>query len=574
MNRAVNDAAGRQGTREWFRRRRADIAARIIRYPRLTPLIVLMVTAMFTGIAVAALERSAATSERIAATETANAISAAIERRATAYVAVLRAAAILFETLDRVPPEVFSRYIEQDVLDTRVGGAQGIGWTPTVRPGTAQAFVAARHAEGQPDFQIWPDANAPRVMQPIVELQPHVPDNVAVIGFDMASEPNRRVAMARAALTGMPVSSAPVHLAQDRHRAALPGFLIYMPVYDTAALAEGAPRPAALRGFVYSPFPITAFIRAARSDTRLPDANFRILDGEQEIVRNATPFVSDRPVRTSIAMAGRMWTLEVDLPETAPLTPLSRFLLGTGIVVGLLVAALSSIVIGRAQEEAAATERQRQQENVRTALTRELNHRVKNTLTNVLSIANLTRRNADNVDDYVDGLIGRIGALSATHDLLTSSDWSETLVSDIVAAELAPYRGDIGDADGAVDRITMDGPEVALAPSDALSLGLAIHELATNAAKYGALSVAEGRVAVHWSLESDTCARLIWTEANGPLVNPRTRTGFGSTLIERIIARELKNKVSMEFRPEGVRCTLFLPVRERQAFRIRAGVAG
>ena len=135
----------------------------------------------------------------------------------------------------------------------------------------------------------------------------------------------------------------------------------------------------------------------------------------------------------------------------------------------------------QATENEAALRWFEEQASIRNSLTRELNHRVKNTLANVLSIIALTRRRADNLDEFAEGLDGRIRALSATHDLLTQSDWGTTPIRAVVDAELAPYP----QADE--QRIEVVGPDVQLAPNDALSLGLAIHELATNAAKYGAL---------------------------------------------------------------------------------------
>lgn len=120
-----------------------------------------------------------------------------------------------------------------------------------------------------------------------------------------------------------------------------------------------------------------------------------------------------------------------------------------------------------------------EQASIRNSLTRELNHRVKNTLASVLSIIALTRRRATNLGEFAHGLDGRIRALSATHDLLTRSDWGTTPVRAVVEAELLPY------ADASDHEVDIAGPDVELAPNDALSLGLAMHELATNAAKYG-----------------------------------------------------------------------------------------
>jgi two-component sensor histidine kinase len=186
----------------------------------------------------------------------------------------------------------------------------------------------------------------------------------------------------------------------------------------------------------------------------------------------------------------------------------------------------------------------------------------------VLSIIALTRRRATSLDDFVDGLDGRIRALSATHDLLTQSDWGTTQIRAVVDAELAPY------VQTPEHRIEIEGPEIALAPNDALSLGLAIHELATNAAKYGALTRSGGEVSVRWELFAPRKVRLEWRERGGPPVKSSRGRGFGTDLIEKIVANELDNPVQLEFAPEGVTCVLTIPVRQPTAFAMRAPRSG
>ena len=225
---------------------------------------------------------------------------------------------------------------------------------------------------------------------------------------------------------------------------------------------------------------------------------------------------------------------------------------------------VSRLLTQQALEDQRALDWFAEQNSIRNSLTRELNHRVKNTLANVLSIATLTRRRATTLDEYADGLDGRIRALSATHDLLTQSEWGTTPIAAVAKAELAPYAQGM---DGALET---SGPDVELAPNDALSLGLALHELATNASKYGALSQAGGKVSITWETTEDDLARIEWVESGGPSV-PRERSrGFGTDLIEKIVAHELRHPVNLVFAPEGVRCTLLVPVRQPSAFAIRA----
>ena len=242
------------------------------------------------------------------------------------------------------------------------------------------------------------------------------------------------------------------------------------------------------------------------------------------------------------------------------------------LIFGLLVASLLMLLVRMLTQQAIEDEASlawlEEQASIRNSLTRELNHRVKNTLANVLSIIALTRRRATNLAEFADGLDGRIRALSATHDLLTNSDWGTTPVRAVIEAELFPY------AQGTDHVVDLQGPAVELAPNDALSLGLAMHELATNAAKYGALSRAGGRVSVHWKLATEHVVRIEWLERGGPPVPEQRSRGFGTDLIERIVAHELKNPVTLTFERDGVRCVMMIPVRRPSEFAMRAARGG
>ena len=266
----------------------------------------------------------------------------------------------------------------------------------------------------------------------------------------------------------------------------------------------------------------------------------------------------------TISIANNPWVLEVSSADAGGLSGLSMATLIFGLLVASLLMLLVRMLTQQAIEDEASLVWFEEQASIRNSLTRELNHRVKNTLANVLSIIALTRRRAGSLSDFADGLDGRIRALSATHDLLTNSDWGTTPVRAVVEAELLPY------AKGTDHIVELVGPAVELAPNDALSLGLAIHELATNAAKYGALSQPGGNVAVTWKLTSDRLVRIEWLERGGPPVPEQRGRGFGTDLIERIVAHELKNPVKLVFEPEGVRCVLTIPVRRPTEFAMRA----
>lgn len=189
-------------------------------------------------------------------------------------------------------------------------------------------------------------------------------------------------------------------------------------------------------------------------------------------------------------------------------------------------------------------------------LMQELAHRVKNTLALVQAIAAQTMRGAASLKEARDAFTARLVALSQAHDLLIRDSWTDASLSALVEGVARLH------ADGNADQFSFGGPDVRLGPKAALSLALALHELATNAAKYGALSVAAGRVDVSWRVSSDPVPRLAftWREVGGPTVVPPSRTGFGSKLIERTLASSLAANVALAYPPDGFILTVEGPL--------------
>ncbi len=202
-------------------------------------------------------------------------------------------------------------------------------------------------------------------------------------------------------------------------------------------------------------------------------------------------------------------------------------------------------------------------ERRRNMLIDELNHRVKNTLATVQSIAVLTRANAESPATFGADFEARITALAGAHDLLTRASWEGASMADVLGVTLAPLRA--SSPSGAA-RVTVAGDPVRLGPNAAITLNMAFHELATNALKYGALSNDRGRVNIGWSIDhaaSPPAVELAWIERDGPPVAPPTRRGFGSRLLQQGLARELDGRVNLEFKPEGLHCTLRLPLTRK-----------
>jgi PAS domain S-box-containing protein len=209
------------------------------------------------------------------------------------------------------------------------------------------------------------------------------------------------------------------------------------------------------------------------------------------------------------------------------------------------------------------TDQKRAEDHLRLLLD-ELNHRVKNTLATVQSLAVQSLRGVGNrdVQDAPSAYAtfeARLFALARGHDILTRANWEGASLDEIVGQALAPY-GDLADDGG---RIRVDGPDLRVSPPMALSLSMALHELCTNAAKYGAMSVPDGRVHITWATP-DTAAGpnlvMRWEERGGPPVAPPSRQGFGSRLIQDGLARELNGDVRLIYDPEGVVCTIEVPL--------------
>jgi two-component sensor histidine kinase/PAS domain-containing protein len=220
-------------------------------------------------------------------------------------------------------------------------------------------------------------------------------------------------------------------------------------------------------------------------------------------------------------------------------------------------------IVGAVSVSLDITDRKRSEEQ-RQLLVNELNHRVKNTLATVQSIVFQTLRGASSIAEAQGALTDRLVALAKAHDLLTRESWDGAELRDIVLGSLEPHGG--------VVRFAVEGPPVRLSPSASLTFAVALHELATNAAKYGALSVADGSVAITWDIANHAAeprVRLRWAERGGPPVRTPSRKGFGSRLIERSFSAELDGSVTVDYAPEGVVWIMEAPIRARgSAFRV------
>jgi two-component sensor histidine kinase len=196
-------------------------------------------------------------------------------------------------------------------------------------------------------------------------------------------------------------------------------------------------------------------------------------------------------------------------------------------------------------------------ERARELLVAELNHRVKNTLSIVQAIAVQTFKSNGGSSDAWPAFEGRLLALGRAHSLLTQTNWENASLEDLAALILQAHGANRV-------RVGLKGPSISLSPKQALSIGLALHELSTNAMKYGALSNSSGRIDVTWERidAGEPRLRLSWRETGGPSVKPPNRAGFGSFLPQRVLGEDLNGEVNVRFDPAGLFCLLETPLHE------------
>ena len=195
------------------------------------------------------------------------------------------------------------------------------------------------------------------------------------------------------------------------------------------------------------------------------------------------------------------------------------------------------------------TERKRA-EDLQRLMIDELRHRIKNTLSKVQAIADQTLKTSEDLASAREALGRRICSMAKAHDLLTSRSWTGAGIAEVVTQALDAFDP---------SQFVIDGPEVELTASQALAFGMILHELATNAAKYGALSLPSGQVAAQWSVSGETL-QFRWTESGGPTVSPPSRHGFGSRLLARIAASDLSGEIALDYEPSGLRCSITAPL--------------
>lgn len=530
-------------------------------YPRATPIGIFLFIVTLVCASAWSVELAGERTDRAATEARANEIAAAIERQSAANSAYFQATGALFVSAQTLSPEFFQQFVDRLRLDYDLSGVVALGWSEAVDRSALPALSARMTMQGYPDFTIYPaPPSRDRTVHAITMLEPRTPSNMALIGYNMHGEPRRAAAMDRARRTNAMASSDPVQLVVDRTRAASPGFIVYLPVAEISGRRR-------FKGFVYGAIRTKDFLESAVKPDQLGNGRVDIFDstdkGEEHIYSstNQDAVLLGRPVEQRLSVFGQVWTLRYYPLAEHGLSPLTLVVLVGGVSFSLLLLAYILLVQRRNEDLQILVSAQAEREAERAAFVRELNHRVKNSLANVTSIIALTRRNATDIDSFTSSLLERVRALAASHSLLDGAQWGPTDLKALVEAQLSSHDHD-------ENRTRIDGPNVLISPNDALSIGLALHELLTNAARYGALSSEQGYVSIDWHVAGEA-VQVRWEEHGGPPVIEPAKRGFGLNLIERALAQELGTPISIEFAANGLRCQFTIPLRPQKSFRLR-----
>jgi two-component sensor histidine kinase len=503
-----------------------------------------------------------------------------IDENMEAYEQVLRGGVSLFHALGNVTRKQWSVYVSGLKLPETYPGIQGVGYAAVIDLTQIPAIERRAHDEGWNAFRVQPTVRR-ELNTTILYLEPLDWRNERALGFDMYSERVRREAMQRAWKTGRPAMTGGVSLLQETSEDVQRGVLLYLPVFEGEDDPSGAQHgEGTLKGFVFSPFRMgdlmsrvlartdsysRDLIRVEVYDGPAPTPDALLFDSEAGSKKGGdfTPAYSQfRQVRVH----GVLWTIKLhSLSEferqAASASP--YYIAGVGLLLGALAAALFGLVnIGKETAHFVANQlsseieiRKKAQEQTRVALG-ELGHRVKNTLTVVTAIASQTVRHSADLKEFDAKFRDRLLGLSRVHDLLTSGRNYATDLAQLAREVLKPYKSDHGAA------LVLDGAAAPLTPNTAILLSMLFNELATNATKYGAWSVKNGRVTLSWQISEasdEGTLDIVWEERGGPRVVAPTRQGFGSSLIKYSIERSLRGKADADYSPDGVTYKISVP---------------
>lgn len=496
----------------------------------------------------------------------------AVSTRMEAQAALLRGVAGLFSAAEAsgapVTPTVFRRYVGRLRLAETYPGVQGVGFSIRLgSPSEEISRVAALRAQGllpRAEWTPWPDRPGAE-RHAILFLEPQDRRNAVALGFDMSSEPARAAAMERAMRLALPAMSGPVELVQEIEGQKQAGFLIYVPIYRGGGLPEReADRRAALIGFAYSPFRANDLFDPVFAHLRSRVVEIAISDAEAGRPFYATASVESARMGTRLELFGRNWIVQVtkgpDFPRTGRIEPWAALLAGLSLSTVLAAAVAIQVRAARRLAEAngaLARSLQRQE-----TLTREMNHRVANSLAMVSSFAQVQ---AGALSDpaaraALEALRGRIAAIVQVHRRLYAGTDVERVALDLYLRDLVTELGaSLGGGDRRV-RLECRLAPLAVPTDVAISLGVIVTEVVINAFKYAYPEDAEGPVRVTLHAPQNGHARLeVEDEGVGHQGGAPAGTGAGQRIVAAT-ARAIGARVEQNPAERGMRVAVVFPV--------------
>lgn len=434
-----------------------------------------------------------------------------------------------------------------------------VGWLPEVDPSQTSVVLQALRASGVenpafrgPGGKPFDPAGLKRPMFPVVDVAPE--KNRVVLGVDAGAFPERLQAILQAKKTGDVIRTRPLNLVQAPDERAL---LLYAPIHDEKGDFLG------VMGFG---FRVDQFFRNALTAGRVPNGTTVSVftHGMTQPLYRLAPDGETDALQTSRALFERKMDFgsrELRFVYSVPRN-LSRegFIRGLWMAsAGLALTGASALLLGfiwnRANALSEEVASRRSAEERLKVLIHELNHRVRNVMAVAQAVVRLSFTPGLSMAEIQKTAEGRLQALARALSLLTDSDWKSLSLQSLISEEIIPFAG----------RITMDGPDIALRARAAQTFALLFYELATNAAKHGALSVPDGKVDLTWRIDNlggDPIFHLHWKESGGPRVDTPSRRGFGELLVRRIAPRDVAGKSQVRYEADGFEYELEAPLQE------------
>ncbi len=491
-----------------------------------------------------------------------------IESRIDLHLSLLRSTQALFDARGGViSSSEFKAFFDALDVDGNFAGLRGIGFLRLVKAGDEEVAERAISRDHGFDRAIYP-ASAGPWRAPVVLFEPMDEAGRQAIGYDMMSDPARRVALDKAMkddeqhASGLTMLGGQTGAAQK-----FPGFVVFVRLNVRTSPDAVDANGKTTAGFLFASFRAQQLFQAALSRTPLLPANIEVYDGspdlERLLYRSETPPVSlfgDRLlVQRTMTVAGRQWTI-LFRPTSAFTPPSSRAIPVMLGLFGLLLAGAIAL-IARYQERAydAVSElHEASEKNLveKDLMLQEMKHRIKNSITRVLAIARQTASGATDVGEFSASFAARLQAMAASQDMLTRSRWQKADLGDLLRIELGQVFGkDLPDE-------ILTGSQVLLDEKTTQALGLTFHELATNALKYGDAN-AIGALRIDWRLQGvgrDRKLALNWRETGQSALTAPAKSGFGTKLIDLNITRELRGTITRDFRPDGLKVAIAIPL--------------